>query len=180
MVILFQRKRSLATFGAAIVVLLLVFDPFVQQITKYPTQSAPISDGTGVAVTKRLKHFVPDVTLIQWNLAYAWGIWSEDNLFQANCPSGNCTWPVFRSIGVCSKCADITTSLALNCHKEPRENETYWKHVDYQKQACTFNASCHIIPPLGQSTVINSTFIISFTRSPISGIGLNHCSSRRT
>ncbi|KAJ9485191.1 hypothetical protein VN97_g8163 [Penicillium thymicola] len=162
MMMIFQRKRSLATFGAAIIVLLLAFDPFVQQITKYPTRSAAISDGTGVAVTKKLKFFVPYAARIQWNIAYSSGVWSDDNLFHATCSSGNCTWPVFRSVGVCSKCADITPSVAFDCHKNPRDNETHWNYMDREAQAHYFNASCHVTPPLGQSTVVNSSFTIGY------------------
>lgn len=28
-----------------------------------------------------------------------------------NCPTGNCTWPAFESLAVCSRCADLTDSL---------------------------------------------------------------------
>ncbi|KAJ5685013.1 hypothetical protein N7536_007632 [Penicillium majusculum] len=161
MIMIFQRKRSLATFGAAMIVMLLPFDPFIQQITRYPTRSAPIRDG-GVAVTKRLKYFVPHVTPLSWNIAYSSGIWSDDNLLHANCSSGNCTWPIFRSIGVCNKCTDITPFVTFDCHKRPRENETYWKYWDNEGQSYNFNASCDVTPPLGHATVVNSSFTIGY------------------
>ncbi|KAJ5462478.1 hypothetical protein N7530_010683 [Penicillium desertorum] len=161
-IMLFQRKRSLATFGAAIVVLLLAFDPFVQQITKYPTRSAAISDGTGLARTKRLKSFVPGETQAQWNMAYLSGLWSDDNLYHPQCSSGNCTWPVFRSVGMCSKCADITTSVGFKCRKYQRYNESYYNQLNSESQSSNFHVSCHIIPKLGQSTVTNSSFAIAY------------------
>ena len=33
---------------------------------------------------------------------------------QPQCPSGNCTWPPFTSLGFCSKCQDVTKTLQAN------------------------------------------------------------------
>jgi hypothetical protein len=117
--ILFQHKgRSLISFGAAIIVLLLAFDPFVQQILSYPTRSAAIDNGAGVALTKRLDYFAPEANEVQWELAWPSGIWSDDSIFHPTCSSENCTWPRYRSVEMCSQCADITTSVALDCYKD--------------------------------------------------------------
>ncbi|KAK9846835.1 hypothetical protein MYU51_000707 [Penicillium brevicompactum] len=43
---------------------------------------APITDGTGVASTKRLSYFNPEAAPPEFNVAYASGVWSEDNFFQ--------------------------------------------------------------------------------------------------
>jgi hypothetical protein len=32
----------------------------------------------------------------------------------ANCPTGNCTFPVFNTLGMCSECADITSQITFN------------------------------------------------------------------
>lgn len=41
------------------------------------------------------------------------GIWGSGFEMEPSCPSGNCTWPVFRSAGWCSKCADITSATTF-------------------------------------------------------------------
>ena len=33
-----------------------------------------------------------------------------------DCPSGNCTFPPFQSLAVCSSCSDLTSRLAHKCH----------------------------------------------------------------
>lgn len=153
MMMLFQGKRSLATLGAAVTVVFLAFDPFVQQITEYPTRSAPITDGSGIAVTRSLGQFTPSVLQSEWGVAYLTGVWSDDNLYQPQCSSGNCTWPVFRSVGVCSKCADITRSSKLHCNVTD----------DLRLLNGTLNGVCQITPPLGVSK--NVTFSLQLPSS---------------
>lgn len=41
------------------------------------------------------------------------GIWTKAPDISPFCPSGNCTWPVSRSMGVCARCEDVTTSAGL-------------------------------------------------------------------
>ncbi|KAJ5177547.1 uncharacterized protein N7500_000246 [Penicillium coprophilum] len=166
--ILFQhRGRTLVSFGAAIIVLLLAFDPFVQQILSYHTRSAAIHDDTGVAVTKRLKHFVPDASEVEWDLAWVSGIWSNDNMFHPTCSSVNCTWPRYRSIEVCSQCADITTSVSLDCHKDDRD-DSFWNKYDHETESYNYNASCHLAHPQGTSTDFHVKFGMAY-KSPSAG-----------
>ncbi|OQE18293.1 hypothetical protein PENSTE_c018G06054 [Penicillium steckii] len=112
MMMLFQNRISLASFGAVVIILSLAFDPFVQQIVTYPTRLAPTSEAP--AVTKRLMAFVPSASAVQWDIAYASGIWADDNVFHPSCPSGNCIWPQFRSVGTCSQCAVFHASCQID------------------------------------------------------------------
>lgn len=32
-----------------------------------------------------------------------------------SCPTGNCTWPQYQSLGACSKCADVSNLLTFKC-----------------------------------------------------------------
>lgn len=67
----FQRtRRSFASFGAAVIVLMLTFDPFVQQIISYPTRSAIMKDGTDITTAKMLNYFLPPMT---YDLTYPSG-----------------------------------------------------------------------------------------------------------
>ncbi|CAG8424896.1 unnamed protein product [Penicillium salamii] len=162
MMMLFHKRPSVTTFGAAVVVLMLAFDPFVQQITKYPTRSAPIRDGTGVAITKKLAHFVPfNSSSSQWVMAYSSGLWSDDNILHAKCSSGNCTWSVSRSAGMCTKCDDVNMdSISLHCDRKPYKNHTYTEWLSWASGSDNFELSCHIASPLGNLTFADASFTI--------------------
>lgn len=112
MVLSFKIK-SLASVGAFITILALVFDPFVQQIVKYPIRMAP--DPNAIATTVKASAFNIDPSSLQFLRAINAGIWSDASQFDLNpaCPSGNCTWPDFQSLGWCSKCADTTSSVIM-------------------------------------------------------------------
>jgi hypothetical protein len=47
------------------------------------------------------------------------GDWSVPNYY---CPSGNCTWIGHSSLGICSKCADLSSQLSITCNTK---NKTY-------------------------------------------------------
>jgi hypothetical protein len=39
--------------------------------------------------------------------------------FPIYCPSSNCTWPVYETLGVCSACADVSELLEFKCMETP-------------------------------------------------------------
>ena len=41
---------------------------------------------------------------------------NADRNIQHNCPTGNCTWPEFSSLAVCSKCENITSLVKKACN----------------------------------------------------------------
>lgn len=51
------------------------------------------------------------------------GIWTD--VYERDyltCPSSNCTWPAFKSVGYCSKCGDVTSEATLvGCNNVPYE-----------------------------------------------------------
>ncbi|KAJ5722956.1 hypothetical protein N7488_000991 [Penicillium malachiteum] len=131
-IILSHRAQSLVCLGATIIVILLAFEPFMQQVISYPVFSVKITDGQAVA-----KQFygalVSPATLMNSTLAQAgqssidlsgdfanaWGqgLWSSDGFEVAPvCSSGNCTWEAFTSAGICSQCSDMTASAVLDCN----------------------------------------------------------------
>jgi hypothetical protein len=110
------RARPLASFGAVITILALAFDPFVQQILQYP--SKPSVDLRQKSSIVRTSKFQIDPTSTDWVNAASAGIWSGAEQFaqQPSCPSGNCTWDEYSSIGWCSKCQDVTFYAKItNC-----------------------------------------------------------------
>ncbi|KAJ5907650.1 hypothetical protein N7495_000332 [Penicillium taxi] len=117
--------RHLISFGCLILVLGTVTDPFVQQVMS--TVSRPVnlrhstfiqtcntslytdySEGSGPGMNK-----APLSTLgaIYSGIFQEQGTNSKNTLF--NCPTGNCTFSPYQTLGYCSRCANITDSLTL-------------------------------------------------------------------
>jgi hypothetical protein len=110
------RSRPLASLGAIITILALVFDPFIQRIVQYP--SLPSPDSGKEASVLRSSNFAIEPASISWINAISAGIWSGAERFaqQPSCPSGNCTWEEYPSTGWCSKCQDaMSYAKIINC-----------------------------------------------------------------
>ncbi|KAJ0423352.1 hypothetical protein BJY00DRAFT_310477 [Aspergillus carlsbadensis] len=108
LLILFRYKSwSLVSLGALITVLSLAFDPFMQQLLSYPLREAP--SVTALASLQQCTTYDPgpqdDFGLRKATNA---GIWTDNFELEPMCESGNCTWPAFSSVGICSVCEDIT------------------------------------------------------------------------
>ncbi|CEJ58310.1 hypothetical protein PMG11_06972 [Penicillium brasilianum] len=131
-IIVSHQAKSLVCLGAAVIVILLAFEPFMQQVISYPVLAVNITDGKAAAKQLHGALVSPAVlktfTLEQaaqsmWSLsddfAAAWGqgLWSNDGFEVAPvCSSGNCTWEEFTSAGICSQCSDMTSSAVLDCN----------------------------------------------------------------
>jgi hypothetical protein len=69
--------------------------------------------------------------------AYA-GLYNSVLPFDFTCPSGNCTWPPFTTLGVCSECHNITSQVKASCNvgwldKERTENSSNsWEMCWYE------------------------------------------------
>jgi len=127
--VLLYRLRfwHLASIGAFVTVLALASDSFVQQSVSYPLWNVPQSQ------------LVASVPYAQNYTSYVNGTYGPanayvgesmmaaiyDGVFSSNltrsassirptCPSGNCTSPPYASLGVCSKCVDVTRLLQYN------------------------------------------------------------------
>lgn len=115
--LLFGRSKGvLVTIGAVITVLSLVFDPFVQQILRYPDRDVVSLRGT--AQTRKASSFPTDWSSTELSAAINAGIWSGAAQFDRapHCSSGNCHWDVFDSFGWCSECSDATSQANLIGH----------------------------------------------------------------
>lgn len=125
--------RTLASIGALVTVLALAFEPFVQQILKYPVRLVS-SPHSGAVVTKNsLFNLWPYSN--SFGRAVQTGLWSYDDNFQLppSCPSGHCKWPPYRSVGLCTKCTDAMPYASISgC-----DTEAFWNgHTD--------NVACHL------------------------------------
>ncbi|KAJ5501532.1 hypothetical protein N7453_006349 [Penicillium expansum] len=87
--------KPLISFGAAIVVLMLAFDPFVQQVLSYPVRSAVLSPPAGIADAPQADNMTISTSTTALAGSTLLGIWSNGFDVQPTCSSGNCTWPTF-------------------------------------------------------------------------------------
>lgn len=109
-----SRKGCFAlSLGAIITVLSLAFDPFIQQILQFPVRQ--VGDGSSTAVVEQaVLPFKPsDNVPDSFITAIETGFWSENFDLSPNCPSGNCTWPPFKSAGWCSRCENVTSTATF-------------------------------------------------------------------
>ncbi|CZR66586.1 uncharacterized protein PAC_16487 [Phialocephala subalpina] len=118
------RFRHLASIGAVISILLIATSPITQQIISYherpilatsgPAAQAPRSDLFMAYSPLHGSVGVPDLSMQQ---AVKMGLFNAANESithtAPSCPTGNCTWPDFSSLGICSKTANITSFLSV-------------------------------------------------------------------
>ena len=143
LVVIFQhRGQSLVSLGALVTILALAFDPFIQQILTYPIRNTVDAADSSAAEARQVTS-----VLLYSSLKEPWSIvlsaqWAANagDIPTPICPTGNCTWPVFESVGMCRKCEDITASTQLKC--EPISLNMTAEHFR-EKQVCA------IIPPQG-------------------------------
>ncbi|KAJ5332649.1 uncharacterized protein N7506_006432 [Penicillium brevicompactum] len=136
-----RAPRSIVgVFGGIVLVCALAIDPFMQQILVYPLRPTVIATGTQRAAAKQAFNLIPDALGMNMQDVAFTGAWSHDFEVAPSCPSGNCTWPEFKSIGMCSQCEDVTSNATLICDS-------------LQLNASTtgdYNASCNIYNGNGQ------------------------------
>jgi hypothetical protein len=124
LLLLFNRGgRSLVSLGAIILVLMLAFDPFAQQILNYRSRVRAVEGESSGAAVRQSRYGPLFLQIYHREVpAYHRGLWTNDFEVQPLCPSGNCTWPTFNSLGLCSTCTDMTSDETLIC-EQPTEDE---------------------------------------------------------
>lgn len=134
--LLFRTKgQSLAALGAVLTLLLLATDTFFQQVTNYPDRWALEHLGSasprvirynpfytpeyydGMEMTFPNPAFRPVVGQFMVNngttpVSFGNGTRPEIPL---TCPSSNCTWPEYETLGICNECIELSNILDHGC-----------------------------------------------------------------
>ena len=116
-------SRGIGAVGAALTVTALAMEPFLQQIPSYPARDI-VSGTASVPLSVYYLGHVQDSTnsfpILDTSLKgtiYS-GIFTPANKSGSQntpvCPTGECTWPTYSSLGVCSACEDIISTLPFN------------------------------------------------------------------
>ena len=100
--------RHMASLAAIITILTLAYDPFIQQVLDYPVRQ--FHKPSIAANTAKSSGFTVDFDSSRFTNTINSGMWADQGQFERRppCQSGNCTWPLFRSLCWCSKCTDLT------------------------------------------------------------------------
>ena len=114
-------RPSLASIGALITILALVFDPFVQQVIQYPSNTRIHRNPS--AVTGKASTFHANPFGVGFLGGLNMGLWSSASQFRRipTCPSGSCHWPVFFTVEWCSKCVDATSYATIEGICDPND-----------------------------------------------------------
>ncbi|KAL9043364.1 MAG: hypothetical protein Q9214_003446, partial [Letrouitia sp. 1 TL-2023] len=122
------RARHTALLGAALVILINLFDPFLQQVVIYANRQIP-SDKIPTIVRSRVYEArsyeglpLPSVVDLSMKAAIYSGIFNiqdkADRDVEHTCSTGSCTWDKFSSLAVCSSCTDISPYIQRRCNKD--------------------------------------------------------------
>ena len=138
MLLLRTRGRSLAALGAALTIFALAMDPFFQQLVGFPERwriqpmegyiARATTYTTYVAGIFSVENTVA-LELDQAVSATAYHYFFDNgtgSVTSSNgngirpaiplaCPSSNCTWPEYDSLGVCNTCEDVADRLEFRC-----------------------------------------------------------------
>jgi hypothetical protein len=120
--------------GVAVTILAMILDPFSQQLLRIQSSDSSINEYYGKEAyaartefytfggvlvddsesnsthTRCSANLLPDMEMaINLGLSRSMSYIKREPTL--TCPVGNCTWPVFETIGVCHRCNDITDTL---------------------------------------------------------------------
>ena len=114
--------KGIGALGAALTVGALAVEPFLQQIPTYPshqTVSGNASIPTSLCYVDHPKDLSQSSSMMSLPMkgAVYTGIFASHKANKAvvtpSCPTGNCTWPEYSSLGVCSECKDLISVTKL-------------------------------------------------------------------
>ncbi|KAI9756988.1 MAG: hypothetical protein M4579_003646 [Chaenotheca gracillima] len=111
--------RRLASLGALIIILSVAIDPVTQQVLAFPTQPS----NSTIPYINYAESYVKAISLdseppqpaFSMKSAIYNGVYAGSTRLELgippSCATGNCTWPLFSSLAMCSECADITDTI---------------------------------------------------------------------
>ncbi|KAK8209881.1 hypothetical protein IWZ01DRAFT_542657 [Phyllosticta capitalensis] len=116
-----KRSAVTAALGAFIVVVSLAMDPFAQQVISFETRYVPKPGMTALIPTSTtydsgttalgVETSPEDFINPEMQGFYYSGLFHSVPALPFDCATGNCTWPDFTTLGVCSRCRNITSTV---------------------------------------------------------------------
>jgi hypothetical protein len=147
--------------------------PFTQQIVRTETQSVFQSEATIPISTLYNPQHNQEIEL-NMNAAIANGLLTTNSTsgqFEAmpSCSSGNCSWPIYSSLAICSSCFEATENLTWNFKNNSGVLSTWevssGQNISLQglAQNHTLSMTVETFGTWGQIEYLATTFIIQST-----------------
>ncbi|KAH9864234.1 hypothetical protein J1614_010168 [Plenodomus biglobosus] len=116
LMLLYRTKgRSLAVLGALLILLLLAIDTFFQQVVDLPDHWALQTNGDEfIARDHDLSYVLDEFAFSNGTQPVPFGAGMRPEI-PLSCPTSNCTWPLYETLGFCSQCIDISSLLNFAC-----------------------------------------------------------------
>ncbi|OAP61930.1 hypothetical protein AYL99_04133 [Fonsecaea erecta] len=131
-----STMASLCYIGAVIIILGLVYEPFIQQVVSFPVHQTNVtSPDASVQQVVGLDYYRFSQTLRGFTVAGLYGSSFPDRT--PSCSTGNCTWDPFWSVGWCAKCEQRKLQ-SRSCNLTPKQIVKQGKNVT---KACDFSFS---------------------------------------
>jgi hypothetical protein len=121
-VLFWSMRPSLATIGAVLTVLALAIDPSSQQIIAIHSRNAVALNGTAYVQMARGYNLNSDEEKSPtMQIAVLSGLFQTNAALDPYCESDyHCTYPPFITLGICSKCEDVTQETNQTCKTSPQ------------------------------------------------------------
>ncbi|TGJ87598.1 hypothetical protein E0Z10_g1165 [Xylaria hypoxylon] len=132
------RGGLLGSFGATISIIVLLLGPFAQQIVTYQMREVESLEGASVSRALNYTGALPGKTsstgfvpILPLKSAVYNGLFAENGRPAAalafECQSGNCTWDLYDTLGVCAECVDFTPFIQEYCASGETSGDCGWQ-----------------------------------------------------
>jgi hypothetical protein len=112
-------RQPLGSLAAFIAIMTIAVDPFFQQLVGYTDCQVPLENI--LATIPRTNYFdsanmysSPHTIVPAVQDAIVGGFFTQADAIQADCSTGNCTFPMYSTAGYCSTCDDVSESLSFS------------------------------------------------------------------
>lgn len=172
--LLFRTKgRSLAALGAALTLLLLGTDSFFQQVVDLPQHWCLFGNGSMPTIIRYQPHPQPqrvgvevskDPTFEATTSSFFYGNGTQPILngkgaqaeIPLSCPSNNCTWAPYETLGFCSVCTDISQLLTFTC----AETNMTWLQKSTVSTSSVETACGYFLNATSEAPVLMSGYVV--------------------
>ncbi|KAK5109052.1 hypothetical protein LTR62_007600 [Meristemomyces frigidus] len=112
-----RKYSTVVLLGALAMVAHLLVGPFPQQAIRYPARTAALSQTATITRTQTLSGQSETTGFDQSTINAALDAgWTHASLLpKYTCSNGDCSWQPFPSVGMCSKCVDVTADIQQEC-----------------------------------------------------------------
>lgn len=156
-VLFWSMRPNLATVGAVLTVLAVAIDPFSQQIIAIHSRNALAPNGTAYVQMARGYDLDPDYQKSPtMQIAVLSGLFQSNTALDPQCDADyHCEYPKFVTLGICSKCEDVTRETNQTCKTSPKTASLNYlgSGWDNMRTNCTYESPSGFVVNLADVTL---------------------------